>query len=299
MTPLTHPLLTSIGLIDIPLQFMTAPLAYLSFKKALEPRSIITRRTLLLHAILPLFGWTSYLVLRLNTSDPMTLLHTMQQFPLWLHLFWSSSLLSIAAYLLPLFWKYTTTIPIWRESKIGKPMLILMTYLLTQLGIIATGNLFLAPTLIVLGNSMNTGFVLLFFLISARYPQFVSTLIEFEDKYHQSSLETIDITKIEAKIIQFIDEKGFSEPEITLKSCAKQLGITANQLSELLNTHHKKNFKQWLNHHRVHEAKIKLKENPNLTVLAIGLAVGFNSSSTFHAAFKSITGLSPHEYRVK
>ena len=48
---------------------------------------------------------------------------------------------------------------------------------------------------------------------------------------------------------------------------------------------------------RVNDAIKALKNEPNKTILAIALDVGFNSNSAFYTAFKKVTGKSPSDYR--
>jgi AraC-like DNA-binding protein len=57
------------------------------------------------------------------------------------------------------------------------------------------------------------------------------------------------------------------------------------------------NFFDFVNRHRATEAR-RLLVHSDLSVLEIGLEVGFNSRSTFNAAFKKHVGSSPSAYRA-
>lgn len=54
---------------------------------------------------------------------------------------------------------------------------------------------------------------------------------------------------------------------------------------------------EFLNEFRVKEAQRLLVEEPDRSVLSIGVAVGFNSNTTFCTVFSKMTGISPKQYR--
>ncbi|MCF6301547.1 MAG: helix-turn-helix domain-containing protein, partial [Proteobacteria bacterium] len=71
----------------------------------------------------------------------------------------------------------------------------------------------------------------------------------------------------------------------------------AHQLSELINTRLGMSFSSFLRVQRVEAAKTMLKNEPNSSVLSIGMAVGFASQSNFYTAFSKMTGSTPGKYR--
>ena len=71
------------------------------------------------------------------------------------------------------------------------------------------------------------------------------------------------------------DEKIFADEELTLPSLADELGISAHQLSEILNREIKKNFNTFINEYRVKEAKELLVDEPGRSILSVGIAAGF------------------------
>jgi AraC-like DNA-binding protein len=78
---------------------------------------------------------------------------------------------------------------------------------------------------------------------------------------------------------------------------AAQLGLSTHQLSELVNHELAMGFSQLLRKYRVAEAKRMLQDEPEVSVLAIGLSVGFASQSNFYTAFKEIEGVTPGGFR--
>lgn len=81
---------------------------------------------------------------------------------------------------------------------------------------------------------------------------------------------------------------------------AKKLGISSGYLSQQLSAGSGLNFSEYINQYRVEEVK-RLLLDPTFdqySLLAIGYEAGFNSKSTFYAAFKKMTGYSPSAYKI-
>ena len=93
--------------------------------------------------------------------------------------------------------------------------------------------------------------------------------------------------------------RPFTDANLTLKKLANQTNIPERQLSQTINTELQQNFYEFLNHYRIEAAK-QLLVDPSyehLTILAIAYEVGFNSKSSFNAAFKKIAGITPSQYK--
>lgn len=96
-------------------------------------------------------------------------------------------------------------------------------------------------------------------------------------------------------------EKIYRDENLSLSSVAERLNISANYLSQLINTLSNNNFSKLVNRYRIDEAAHRLT-NPdfiNYTVEGIGYESGFNSTSAFYSAFKKHTGITPTQYRKK
>lgn len=87
------------------------------------------------------------------------------------------------------------------------------------------------------------------------------------------------------------------DPLLTLPRLALKTGTTANTLSAVLNQHLGINFFDFVNGYRVDDAARLLLDTPDRTILDIAMEVGFNSKSTFNAAFKKHTGTTPSAWR--
>ena len=73
--------------------------------------------------------------------------------------------------------------------------------------------------------------------------------------------------------------------------------LKPHQLSELMNTQLEMSFSSYLRNQRVKAAEVLLKTEPEVSVLAIGLSVGFSSQSAFYSAFKEFHSMAPGQYR--
>jgi len=94
-------------------------------------------------------------------------------------------------------------------------------------------------------------------------------------------------------------EKPFLKEDLSLAMLAGKLGITANQLSQVINQKSGSNFFNFINGYRVGTVKDKFKD-PALaaySILGIAYDSGFRSKSSFNKIFKKTTGQTPLQYR--
>ncbi len=85
-------------------------------------------------------------------------------------------------------------------------------------------------------------------------------------------------------------EKVYRDAELSINNLSEMLDTKSHILSKVLNTHHHKSFRDFVNSYRIKEF-IYLAENGELekyTFLGLAYEVGFNSKSTFNLAFKKI-----------
>ena len=95
------------------------------------------------------------------------------------------------------------------------------------------------------------------------------------------------------------EEKLYQQPDLNLIKLAKALNLNPRLLSRIINEQYQQNFSDFVNQYRIEDIKGKLTdpEFSHYTILAIALEAGFNSKSTFNAAFKKNTGMTPSAYR--
>lgn len=149
-----------------------------------------------------------------------------------------------------------------------------------------------------LSGGLVTFAMIYIYMLSQRYPDLIHYLSSEKKKYERSQLAGIDIEKVRLRLKQLMEEeKVFCDEDLDLKTLAENLEITPHQLSEFLNQKLDTNFKSFLKTYRIEEAKKLLFEEKERTTLSIGYAVGFNSNSAFHSAFRQATGMTPAKYR--
>lgn len=95
-----------------------------------------------------------------------------------------------------------------------------------------------------------------------------------------------------------LNEKPYLDPELSLNKLARQMDVNAKNLSAILNKGVGQNFYDYVNGYRIDEVKrlLLLEENRNLTIEAMANMAGFKSKSSFNAAFKKVTEMTPREY---
>lgn len=123
---------------------------------------------------------------------------------------------------------------------------------------------------------------------------------EQKQKYENSNLQSAQKNKYLEKIRVFMEqEKPYHAPELTLAQLSEQVKIPAHYLSQVINEKLNCNFLDFVNGYRVEDAKEKLLDPKfdHYTIISIAYEAGFNSKSTFYAAFKKMTGVTPSKYR--
>ncbi|TGM60008.1 AraC family transcriptional regulator [Leptospira adleri] len=111
-------------------------------------------------------------------------------------------------------------------------------------------------------------------------------------------LNNLNLPAVDQKLkILFEEDKVYLDEDLRLPALAEEIGISVHHLSAFINEYLGLSFNRFVNSYRVQEAKRMLLEEPERTVLSIGMAVGFNSTSSFHRAFFTETGLTPKQFR--
>jgi AraC-like DNA-binding protein len=120
------------------------------------------------------------------------------------------------------------------------------------------------------------------------------------NKYVKSALSDAQMERISAKLDQAMTTKRlFAQSSLTLADLSREISTSQNYVSQTLNQKLGLKFYDFIAHHRVEEAKSMLAQPDNAaTILEIALAVGFNSKSTFNAAFKRLVGMTPSQFRT-
>lgn len=97
-----------------------------------------------------------------------------------------------------------------------------------------------------------------------------------------------------------LNKKIYLEESVTLDMLAKNLGVNRVVLSQTINHVTGKNFSSYLNDYRVKEAIriLSTKKSEKLSIDQIAYDCGFNNRKSFYRVFKTITGISPSDFRL-
>lgn len=137
--------------------------------------------------------------------------------------------------------------------------------------------------------------------LQLNFPHLLTTLSDMvAQSYQNSTLNNVDCDEVKSRLEHLMRRKRLYEDDsLSLSSLARNLNLSTHQLSEFINTQLKMGFSQYLRNIRVQAAKTYLIEQPHVSVLAVGMSVGFTSQSSFYSAFKELEGMAPGQYRKK
>lgn len=95
------------------------------------------------------------------------------------------------------------------------------------------------------------------------------------------------------------ENKTYLRKKLSIRELAEELDVPSYQLSIALNDVKGLSFQEYINQHRIEEAKLLIADGflKNYTVETLAQQTGFNSSATFYRAFKNQSGISPIQYQ--
>jgi tetratricopeptide (TPR) repeat protein len=122
-----------------------------------------------------------------------------------------------------------------------------------------------------------------------------------EDGHTKSTVTENTLEELYRKIHHIVVVKeGFKDSELNLSDLSSQLNSNVKYVSQAIQEQTNLNFRSYINSLRVQEAKKLMIRNDQLFSLSVSdimIDCGFNNRNTFYGAFKSITGLSPLEFK--
>jgi len=159
---------------------------------------------------------------------------------------------------------------------------------------------FISIELVKINMAIGNFFIYSVYIVSQRHTDYnrMVKIIIHKAKYARSHINGVDIDSVKNRLLEIMElEKAYADEDISLKGIAAELGVTAHQLSQILNERIKKNFNTFVNEYRINEAKQLLVEDSDRSIRSISVASGFNSYVTFCTTFTKMTGISPTRYR--
>lgn len=123
------------------------------------------------------------------------------------------------------------------------------------------------------------------------------TTAEPDAKPSKSSLSEDRRKRVADKLRHAMEQEHlYRDADLTLRKLSDKIGVSTHHISETLRDEIGQNFYDFINNCRIKEACNLLTATEDATI-DIAFAVGFNSRSTFSAAFKKHEGTSPAAYR--
>jgi AraC-like DNA-binding protein len=125
-------------------------------------------------------------------------------------------------------------------------------------------------------------------------------IFRMSQKYVSSTLSAPLKMDYQVQLMAIMEkDKLYLDPALNLIRLARKLFIAPCHLSQVINESFGLNFRDFINRYRVQESKQYLIRNihQRKSILEIAYEVGFNSKSSFNAAFKKHFGITPKEFR--
>lgn len=122
------------------------------------------------------------------------------------------------------------------------------------------------------------------------------------EPYQRARLSAGDAADLEARLrAAMADDQLYKRSGLTLADLADAIGATPHEVSQVLSTRLDRNFYGFINDHRIAYVKAALAEpkRRETPVLDLAFEAGFSSKSTFNAAFRKATGVTPSEFRAR
>lgn len=111
---------------------------------------------------------------------------------------------------------------------------------------------------------------------------------------YQNTYNTTDNHKIDS-VFQYVSQ-NFGH-DISLEDIAKNCNMTPQSFCRFFKKRTQKTFIDFLNEFRISHAKKLMIENEEMTIREIAFDSGFNNISNFNKIFKSLTNVTPKEYK--
>lgn len=306
-----------IKLVD-PLVVM-APLLFFAYIKGLKGQTVILKGKGLLHLLPGLYvlAWDIAFWF-LPAQDKILYMEQgfLVDFPWTVFVLYRSDYLALLAGLIIFYWWQIKALigtkfgPASRLDEFIQRLRQAMLLLATGMVICALTGYGSGTNLILsIGVSILVGYLCYFFLQQAKMPKAFGI-----EKPSRTPTETIILITAEGTANELVEFDlsdtllAFQALELQLKSGLFQVnglslaklaevgGLNVHLASKAINEYSGGNFYDWVNHYRVEKAKLLLLQSDQ-QISRICYDVGFNSKSTFYAAFKKTTGITPGAFR--
>lgn len=138
----------------------------------------------------------------------------------------------------------------------------------------------------------------LFYFISFKFFRVEWKPIKLNDKYYSSYLNEDKISIYVAALNQVMtNEKMYLNPKLRLAELAHKIDANKHHLSQVINQQFGLSFFDYINRHRINEAKSIIEAHPEYTLIQVAFDAGFNNKTSFVNAFKKFERKTPSKFR--
>lgn len=122
-----------------------------------------------------------------------------------------------------------------------------------------------------------------------------------KNKYGKTGLSETFSLELKQKLEELmVTKKPYLNHELRLDDIADLLDVSRHHASQVINAHFNMGFYDYINAHRIEEAKSKLRssgfETSSQSISDIAYLCGFNNRVSFYKAFKKFTHTTPTEF---
>jgi AraC-like DNA-binding protein len=148
-------------------------------------------------------------------------------------------------------------------------------------------------------NVFSVTFTISSLLLSFVYLKYMTGSIK-NSKKAKTSLDENFVCNYKNKLDALILQKIYTDPNLTIPKLAEILSIQPYLLSQIINENYNQNFSDFINFHRIEEAKdiLSSESGKDQKIASIAYECGFNTLSAFNTAFKKFTKTTPSQFRT-
>lgn len=216
-------------------------------------------------------------------------------------LYWISSIVGIVS-ILPIWAHKDIFSRLWKDRAGKEKYWLVMVLLIANVGIIAV-NLLRCTDSIDPANAdsilLVMGILFAYLATTTMFRVYPPPVVLHEVPSiirHKKNL-SVEEQIIAARIKELMEvDKLYHDAGFDRAALAREMQLSENVISRVINIAYDKSFPRLLNEYRVEDAK-RMLQNSEIAVGVIASEVGFNSIATFNRIFKEVEGVPPSQYR--
>ena len=134
-----------------------------------------------------------------------------------------------------------------------------------------------------------------------RYRKHKTTHPIMEEVSEESNVvEKSESQELMQRICELMENQQlYLDSNLKLTDVAAMLGTNRNVISVCINSKRNCSFSQFVGEYRIAHAKNIMRREPGKKISEVWMASGFSTETSFFRTFKSITGMTPNEYKMK